>query len=92
MTFLVVGYQRFIWWPLHPIGYLTTYSSAMRILWFSFFIGWLVNTLVLRYGGVAQFKETRRFFIGIIIGDMVMALAWMIAGLFSPVRYNVLPL
>jgi hypothetical protein len=92
MTFLVVGYQRFIWWPLHPIGYLTTYSSAMRILWFSFFIGWLVNTLVLRYGGVAQFKEARRFFIGMIVGDMVMALAWMIAGLFSPVRYNVLPL
>ncbi len=36
MLILVVCYQRFYWWPLHPIGYLTAYSSAMRILWFSF--------------------------------------------------------
>ena len=37
MLVLVVCYHRFYWWPLHPLGYLTAYSSAMRILWFSFF-------------------------------------------------------
>ena len=31
MLGLVVAYQRFYWWPIHPIGYLTMYSSAMRI-------------------------------------------------------------
>lgn len=92
MGLLVLGFRRFIWWPLHPIGYLTTYSSAMRILWFSFLIGWLCNTLVLRYGGVRQFKEVRRFFIGLIVGDMLMAVVWMVAGLFTPFSYHVLPL
>ncbi len=41
MLLLVFCYHRFYWWPIHPIGYLTAYSSSMRILWFSFFIGWL---------------------------------------------------
>jgi hypothetical protein len=92
MGLLVAGYHRFIWWPLHPIGYLTTYSSAMRILWFSYFIGWLCNTLVLRYGGVNRFKEVRRLFVGLVVGDMVMAIIWLIVGMFSTFKYNVLPL
>lgn len=92
MIFLVTGYHLFIWWPLHPIGYLTTYSSAMRILWFGFFIGWLCNTLVLRYGGVHNFREARRIFIGLIVGDMVMAIVWLVVGIFAPLSYHVLPM
>jgi hypothetical protein len=92
MILLIAGFHSFIWWPLHPIGYLTTYSSAMRILWFSFFVGWFCNTLVLRYGGINPFKEVRRLFIGLVVGDMVMAMVWLIVGLFSPFTYHVLPL
>ncbi len=39
MLILVICYHRFYWWPIHPIGYLTAYSSAMWYLWFSFFVG-----------------------------------------------------
>lgn len=92
MFLLVMGYHLFIWWPLHPIGYLVTYSSAMQILWFSFFTGWLCNTLILRYGGIGSFTEARRFFIGLIVGDMAMAILWLVAGLFMPVSYHALPL
>jgi hypothetical protein len=92
MTFLVAGYHHFIWWPLHPIGYLTTYTSAMQILWFGFFIGWLSNALVLRYGGVSLFREVRRLFVGLIVGDITMAIVWLIVGLFTPFSYHVLPL
>ncbi len=92
MALLVMGYHWFIWWPLHPIGYLTTYSSAMQILWFGFFIGWLCNSLVLRYGGANLYGEIRRLFIGLIVGDMLMAILWLIVGLFTPISYHVLPL
>jgi hypothetical protein len=91
MLILVVCYHRFYWWPIHPIGYLTAYSSAMRILWFSFFIGWLCNALCMRYGGVELFKKLRNFFIGLIIGDFLMAGTWAIYGLFSYSSYLVLP-
>jgi Family of unknown function (DUF6785)/Domain of unknown function (DUF6784) len=91
MLLLVIGYHRFFWWPLHPIGYLTCYSSAMRILWFSFFIGWLCNALCMRYGGVVLFKKVRYLFIGLIIGDFLMGGVWALVGLFSDASYQVLP-
>jgi hypothetical protein len=91
MLLLVICYHRFYWWPIHPIGYLTTYSSAMWILWFSFFIGWLFNALCIRYGGVLLFKRMRNFFIGLIIGDFLMAGSWAIYGMFSYASYLVLP-
>ncbi len=91
MLILVILYQRFYWWPIHPIGYLTAYSSAMHILWFSFMVGWLCNHLSLRYGGVSLFKKVRFFFIGLIIGDFLMAGSWALVGLFTFASYQVLP-
>ncbi len=91
MLVLVVCYHRFYWWPIHPIGYLTTYSSAMRILWFSFFIGWVCNALCMRYGGVVLFKRLRYFFIGMIIGDFFMGGAWALSAFSSYASYQVLP-
>lgn len=91
MSVLVICYQRFFWWPIHPIGYLMTYSSAMRILWFSFLAGWLCNALCMRYGGIALYRRMRYFFAGLIIGDVLMAGIWAIAGLFTGISYQVLP-
>jgi len=91
MLLLVTCYHRFYWWPIHPIGYLTAYSSAMHILWFSFFVGWACNALCMRYGGVVLFKKLRFFFIGMIIGDLLMGGSWAIVGLFADGSYQVLP-
>lgn len=91
MLLLAFCYHRFYWWPIHPIGYLTAYSSSMRILWFSFFLGWLCNAVCMHYGGVVLFKKLRFFFIGLIIGDLLMGGTWAIIGLFSDGSYQVLP-
>ena len=91
MLVLVTCYHRLYWWPIHPLGYLTAYSSAMRILWVSFFIGWACNALCMRYGGVVLFRKLQFFFIGLIIGDFLMGGGWAIIGLFTDVSYQVLP-
>jgi hypothetical protein len=91
MLALVIVYQRFYWWPIHPIGYLTAYSSAMRILWFSFLVGWLCNHLSLRYGGVSLFKKVRFIFIGLILGDFLMAGSWALVGLITASSFRILP-
>ncbi len=91
MLILVTCYHRLYWWPIHPIGYLTAYSSAMRILWVSFFIGWACNALCMRYGGIVLFRKLQFFFIGLIIGDFLMGGGWAIIGLFTDVSYQVLP-
>lgn len=91
MLILVTCYHRIYWWPIHPIGYLTAYSSAMRILWVSFFIGWACNALCMRYGGIGLFRKLQFFFIGLIIGDFLMGGGWAIVGLFTDISYQVLP-
>ncbi len=91
MIVLVISYHRFYWWPIHPIGYLTAYSSAMRILWISFFIGWACNAICMRYGGVVLFRKVQLLFIGMIIGDFMMGGSWAIVGLFTDTSYQVLP-
>lgn len=91
MLLIIIAYYRFYWWPIHPIGYLTAYSSAMQILWVSFFIGWACNTLCMRYGGIRFFKNFQLFFIGLIIGDFLMGGCWATVGLFSDIGYKVLP-
>lgn len=91
MAGLVAAYNRLPWWPLHPIGYLTAYSSAMRILWFSFFLGWLCNQLTLRYGGVGLYKRIRFLFFGFIMGDFLMGGIWALYGLWAGQSYQVLP-
>jgi len=91
MLVLVIGYHRFYKWPFHPIGYLTAYSSAMKILWFSFFVGWICNALCMRYGGIILFKKIRYFFVGLIIGDFLMGGAWALLGFLKDTSYQVFP-
>lgn len=91
MLGLVIAYQHFYWWPIHPLGFLTMYSSAMRILWFSFFVGWLCNQLTLRYGGIALLKRVRLLFIGLILGDFLMGGIFAVIGLWTGQSYLVLP-
>ena len=91
MAGLLFAFQRFYWWPIHPLGFLTMYSSAMRILWFSFFLGWLCNHLTIRYGGVVLFKRVRLLFVGLILGDFLMGGLFALIGLWTGHSYLVLP-
>ncbi len=92
MGLLIFCYYKFPWWPLHPLGYLVAYSAGMKILWFSFFIGWLCNHLVLHYGGTSLFNRVRFLFIGLVLGDFLMGGIFAVIGLFSDQSYNVFPL
>ncbi len=91
MLALVLLYYRFVWWPIHPLGYLLAYSGAMEVLWLSFFIGWLANHLCLHYGGTALFKKVRTLFLGFILADFLMGGVYAIIGLITGASYQVLP-
>jgi hypothetical protein len=68
--------SRFLWWPLHPIGYMAANSWGMHLNWASFMFGWLVKTCLLRYGGLKAFRAAIPFFIGLVVGDMVNEGLW----------------
>ncbi|MDQ3815007.1 MAG: hypothetical protein M3347_13775 [Armatimonadota bacterium] len=76
--FLMLARSRFLWFPLHPIGYLVALGYAMHTLWFSIFAGWLFKVAITRYGGVDTYRKVTPAFLGLALGDVTMMLVWLI--------------
>lgn len=77
---------RFLWWPLHPVGYLVSSWWTFTGLWFPILISWSVKSLLLRYRGVRAYRQALPFFIGLVIGDVIVASIISIMGLFLGFR------
>lgn len=71
---------RFFWWQFHPIGYALANSYALEYFWSAIFVGWLAKFLIVRYGGVKLYRAAIPFFIGLILGDYVIAALWSLIG------------
>jgi hypothetical protein len=71
---------RFPWWPFHPVGFALGNSFELDLLWCQFFVGWLCKVVSLRYGGIRAYRAALPFFIGLILGDYVIASLWTILG------------
>ena len=83
--------QHFVWFNLHPIGYLLGATYPPFHLWSSVFIGWLIKYSVLKFSGMKGNLKLRHVCLGLIFGDYLMVGFWMIIGLFTGVPYFVLP-
>ena len=69
--------SRVFWWP-HPIGYVMWMGLwPMTQMWFSYFLGWLVKLLLVRFGGRGLFLAWRPFFVGLILGEALATLLWV---------------
>jgi len=84
--------RRYLWFPLHPIGYIMMQAHCMHPLWFSIFVGWALKGIILRYGGAKGLRRTRPLFLGIAFGDILMMVFWLIvAALTGKHRVFLLP-
>jgi hypothetical protein len=72
--------SRFSGWAFHPVGYALGNSFELDLLWSQFFVGWLFKIVTLRYGGIRAYRAALPFFIGLILGDYVIASLWTILG------------
>jgi hypothetical protein len=84
--FVVAGFLswmrlRYTSWPLHPIGYLLLGSFPAAHFWFSFFVGWLLKTLILRLGGARLYTSAKPVFFGLIVGEAAAAGLWLLLGI-----------
>jgi hypothetical protein len=79
------------WFGIHPAGFMVAGSWAMYMLWFSLFLGWLIKAPVMRYGGIRLYRLLLPFFLGLILGDCLNAMAWTVIGLLTGTGYNLLP-
>jgi hypothetical protein len=81
---------RFVWWPLHPVGYAVANTQTMSQTWMPFLIAWLLKVLFLRYGGAAFYRKSMPFFLGLIAGDLLGGGLTTVIGAFTGI--NVYPI
>ena len=77
---LTFARSRFLWFPFHPIGYIMASSAAVSRWWFSYFAGWLIKSLIMKYGGSGAHLLARPFMIGLILGNLTAMVLWMLIG------------
>ncbi len=87
-SFLLIMQRQFMWWQLHPIGYVMGAVYSSYFLWSCIFIGWFLKFLVLKSGGIGYFRKFRPLFMGLIIGEFGIVGAWMVLGIFTGVNYH----
>ncbi len=73
--FLMAMRAQFAWWPLHPLGYALAGSQSTIEFWFPCLVAWALKTITLRYGGRRLFQTSRPLFLGLVLGEFVMAVA-----------------
>lgn len=71
MAALCLTRLRFPGFKLHPIGFILMAGWQSVLCWFSYFLGWLIKVLVLRYGGTRVYRHLVPVAIGLILGDAV---------------------
>jgi len=75
---MMVMRARFMWFPLHPIGYLLGLSYSMNRLWFSILLGWGCKVLITRFGGNDTYRKATPLFLGLALGDVIAMLFWLV--------------
>ena len=83
--------QSFVWWSLHPIGYLLGATYPSFHLWSSIMIGWGIKYFALKFGGPLTYRKIRPIAFGLIFGEYVMVAIWMLIGFFTGIGYHALP-
>ena len=89
MGLLMTVRRRFLALPFHPIGYPIGAVWLMDHIWFSIFLAWLLKALILKYGGIRWYRGTRPFFLGLILGQFVIAGIWLIIDYLTGTTDNV---
>jgi hypothetical protein len=78
---LIAGRQRFFWWPFHPVGFALAHAGwSLPWVWFATFLGWLAKASILRYGGMKLYRRCIPWFMGLLLGDIVISCAWSALG------------
>jgi hypothetical protein len=74
---------RLSWFPFHPVGFATSMSWSMNILWMPLLIAWLIKATVVRYGGVAMSRRVLPLAMGLVLGEFIPGSLWTIYGLIT---------
>jgi len=72
--------HRFPAWPFHPLMLVTMSMWSASVFSFSILLGWLIKTLVMKYGGATLYQKLKPLMIGLIAGEMLGIIVPVIVG------------
>ncbi|MCK5802531.1 MAG: hypothetical protein KAI66_06845 [Lentisphaeria bacterium] len=75
-----LGRLRFARWPLHPVVFLFFGGHQGMLMAFSFGMGWIIKTVVSKYGGARAYQVFKPAVIGLIAGEMLALFLPMVMG------------
>ncbi len=78
MALLTFVKNRFVGFPIHPIGLAVGLPHPVQIIWPSIFFAWLLKSIILKYGGPLLYTRLRPFFLGLVLGAFGTAGIWLI--------------
>lgn len=80
---LMILRMIFLRFPLHPLAYGMA-GSYGSLIWGSFFVVWLIKSIVFKLGGMATYKRLIPLFLGLALGHYFTAgILWGLIGLFG---------
>ncbi|HEY4102614.1 MAG TPA: DUF6785 family protein [Polyangiaceae bacterium] len=89
---------RLPWWPIHPVAFLVWGTYPIFAFGPSFIIGWLVKWGATSSTGARGYRALRPLMIGVIAGELLAGLMWMIVGASyyfftgrTPAAYTIFP-
>ena len=83
MALLMWARHYFLWWPLHPLGYAISANWKTGHIFCAAIVAWLFKLVILKYGGSKLYRDTRPFFLGLILGEIMGAGAWLVLDYFT---------
>ena len=88
MGLLMFARQRFLWWPVHHLGFPINAVWTTNRIAFSVFLAWLCKALLLKYGGDKLYRRARPFFLGLILGQFSCAGLWLVIDFLTGMTDN----
>jgi hypothetical protein len=80
--------NRYIGFPIHPVGMALGLTAPVYRVWFSVFIAWLIKVFILKYGGAKLYRRLRPLFLGLTLGAFASAGVWLIIDFFTGMSGN----
>jgi hypothetical protein len=93
-----VARLRWSFWPLHPVAFLVWSTYPIAMFGPSFLLGWMIKGAVVGTSGAHGYHQVKPLMVGVIAGEMVAGLGWMLYGAAyyfvsgqAPVAYSIFP-
>lgn len=79
--FMLMMRLRFLWWTLHPVGYIVSGKWGIGRIFFPLIIASVIKWSTLRFSGLSGYRKSIPFFLGLMLGDFAMGSLWATIGL-----------